>query len=531
MPSAFDRLIALPAEIVGRVSRSYSAVGLLGGTTTASGPNPAAAIGGLSDYVLRDRMLDGSIYRKGFGLQEILRALNRPCGVDDEGKWSVPGYYNPVPQIVGFYEHTLYGHWGEELRPVDREGNDVDETLADLLGRLWRWSRLDVRKSELTTLASNHGTAGIRIVHDDNDGDPRIWLDFDDPRWITRVDFDARGNCRTVVLEYALARYDTNGRATTPAEVREVISAEGFSLQVDGTEKLDAAQQENVLGVCPYVLCRHKRRTGETFGRHAYDGSERAIWGIDLGLSQLDESLQTHIWPTLFMTAPGDKPQTFQTGKYKLIYVQSKADNPPATLEAVAPNITLAETAEHFAQLDAWLREKNPAMILSALKLLSGISGETMQQVLKPAESEALRARGEYEPAIIQALQIALSIGIAKGVDGFDLGTGKGTAEAAAAAYDDGQGPEYFQFAKRPALPPTVTQQQQQALANTAEQGAKIDLAAKAQKTGVYSDREVMRLAGMSEADITRNEGEIGRFDLQDEAVVQDARRPQPAAR
>jgi hypothetical protein len=521
MPTAFERLARLPAEIYQRVSRAALSAGILGGSSTAVGPNPSAALGGLSDYVIRDRMLDGTVYRRGYGLQEILRVLNKPCTTDDENKWSVPGYYNPVPQIVGFYESTtLYGQWDHELKPVKRKGEDVDQKLADLLGRLWRWSRLDVRKAELTTLAANQGTVGIRIVYDANGDDPRVYLDFDDPRWITRVDLDARGNCRTVVLEYALAAYDENGRPTTPKVVREVISAEGFSRQVDGQEQLSEAERANALGVCPYVLCRHRRRTGEVFGRHAYDGSERAIFGIDLGLSQLDESLQEHIWPRLFMTAAGPKPTTFKTGKYTLVYVQSREGVPPATLEAVSPNITVAETAEHFTQLDAWLREKNPAMILSALKLLSGVSGETLQQVLKPAESEALRARAEYEAALVQALQIALSLAIANRVPDFDLGTGVGTAEAAHKAYDDGQGPEYFTFKERPAIPPTVFQQLQMAQARVADQGAKLDLANKAKNTGVHSDNNVMRLAGMDDKQIAQNKREISQLDLPPDPVA-----------
>jgi hypothetical protein len=126
-----------------------------------------------------------------------------------------------------------------------------------------------------------------------------------------------------------------------------------------------------------------------------------------------------------------------------------------------------------------------------------------LAQVLKPVEAAVLRARRTYESSVISALQIALSSGVLLGL--WDLGTGKGTADAADRAYDDGQGVEAFRFADRPAIAPTPQQQLVTAQASVADKQAKATLA----KTAVVvSDRERLRLAGYSDADIEVIESE-----------------------
>jgi hypothetical protein len=535
MPNVLDRILSTGREIFDRVSAAGTYSGS-SGLMNGGNATPLGIANAPTEYELRDLMLSGDIYRPtsavagvtagGGGLKWVLRGLNRPCNAQDEGKWAIPGYYNPVPQIVGFYANTLYGHWGTELRPVDPDRKeDIPTALADPLARLWRWSRLDSRKDELTALAANQGTVGIRVVTDAGmDGvTPRIYLDFDDPRFITRVIQDGRGNVLAAILHYTEVFYDERGNRAD-RQIQEVISKWGFSKQVGtyndnrifagGEELLTPKQQENPLGVCPYVLLRHSRRNGQVFGTHAYSGTERAIWGIDLGLSQLDESVIDHLWPTWFMTGAGPKPEPKKTGKYRLIYVKTERDVPPPSAEAMVPTINIADTIAQIQQNDAFVRERNPAMILSSLKLLSGISGETLQQVLKPAESECQRARAEYETALIAALQIGLSLGVVKGM--WDLGTGTGSQQAADAAYDDGQGPEAFVFADRPAIPPTVSQQVAQAAADEAKKQAKLKTAQMASVAG-FDQQSVLEHAGKTPAEAK----EIKRRKAQEDVAVE----------
>jgi hypothetical protein len=138
-------------------------------------------------------------------------------------------------------------------------------------------------------------------------------------------------------------------------------------------------------------------------------------------------------------------------------------------------NLDFAGVIAALERAAGYLRERQPELILNALTLLSGLSGETIGQVIKPAETAVLRARALYEDALIRALQIGLSYGVLYGL--WNLGTGQGTPDAAARAYDDGQGPEAFRFAEREALPLTPLGKVQQANAGQADAQAKANTA------------------------------------------------------
>jgi hypothetical protein len=495
MSRLLSRIIDTGADIYRRVS----------GSSVALAPAPAARAGTVSDYELRDMMLDGRIYlpsTSGGALKTVLRSLGRPCNSQDEAKYPVAGYFNPVKSICSFYSHSFGGRLGADL-VIDDEVNDrpVNPRLPDVLRLLWRWTNLDHRAAELTTIFANHGTVGIRVVYS-ADPSPRVYLDFDPPAFVKRADLDNRGNVVTVFLEYTGQRHDADGNVDGTFKVEEIISKYGFSQKFDGDEQLTPEQQENGLGVCPYVLLRNDVLPGETFGRHAYHGSERAIHGINFGLSQLDQSVIDHVWPYIFGTGPGKKPNKFTTGRYTMVYVQSEGGKPDPSVDLMVPRLDFKGAIEHLKGLADLVRDRQPQMVLNALSLLSGISGETLAQVLKPAEAESLRARVLIEDAVIRASALGISAGIYNRVPGFDLGTGGGSKDAADAAYGDGDGPEAFRFKTRPALPPTVYQRIEQAKADDAVKASKLALMGLAEGVSAFSEDEVFRIGGYTDAEI-----------------------------
>lgn len=502
MPTLTDRIYSAGRDFVRRVSGNGA-------------PAPLASASAWSDYDLRDMLYAGSIYRltaDGGALRDVLRSLGRPCRSQDEAKYPIRGYYNPVPAIVEFYSNAFGGQLGRDLKVADEvNGRKVRPAMADAVRQVWRWSNLDNRLREYTSLGANQGTVGIRVVVRPGP-EPRVYLDFDDPRFIRNAVLDHRGNVETVYLEYSTPVFDVDGRETGTEPVEEVISKFGFSLKVGGKETLSAEQQRNDLGVAPYVLVRHLTTPGEVFGRHAYFGTEPAIHGINFGLSQLDESVVAHVWPYLFATAPAKKPEKFTTNRYTLIYSQTREGMPPPTFDAMVPELDFAGTLEHLKGLMDRVRDKQPQVVLNELSLLSNISGETLAQVKSAARAESRRARTVYEDGAIRAVQIAVSLGIFNRVPGFELGTGAGTKEAADRAFGGGDGPEAFAFADRPELPPTVYEKIQQAKADVSDRVEKFALASAAKKVGV-SGREVWRLADYTEDQIEAMEEEIAEQD------------------
>lgn len=456
---------------------------------------------------VRDWMLAGTVYAKSRrdngNLSSILRELGKPCDADAP---PIIGYYNPVPAIVGCYANALGGRLGKELKLVTpEEDQPLPGPVDEAVKRVWRWSNLDGGLNEFTELLANQGTAGIRVASSEG----RVFLLVDPPDIISDFEEDARGNTLWVNLVYTGYEYDDQGRER-PVQVDALFSDEEQSVRVDGKERVPSDDRENTLGICPYRVARHLKRAGKKWGVHAYEGSELAIHGINWGLSQLDEGVARAINETVFMAGAGDQPTEVQLGRLTAMYVKLAQGVPAPDLKYIVPQLALSEAGEYIARNIELLWTRQPELILNALKLLSGTSGETLAQVLKPVEATIRRARTNYEASVVSALQVALSVGVVNGL--WNLGTGMGTREAADRAYEDGQGVEAMAFAERPLLPPTPQGQLVAAQVAVADQQARLVMANTA-KALPLSDREKLRLAGYDDSEID---------DIEEERATQD---------
>lgn len=455
------------------------------------------------DYDLRDKLLEGTAFlpvAQGGALKTVLKSL-RPDTQGNETLNPIVGYYNPVPGIVGCYQNCLGGAFGKELTLADEP--KVSPAVKDALAKLWRWSNLDALKSDLCQLAANQGTVGIRVVFEPGAtaDDSRVYLQLDRPQTIADVDFDARGNVTAVLLRRTDYYSPQLGFPERPVEVWEEIRKDGFSLRLNRTETLDEVQQQNPLGVCPYVLLRHDRRPGDVFGRHAYAGTERAILGINWLLSQPTEAAARALSETIFMSGSGPKPQRFPLGRVTVLYAQTAQGVPPPGYESITPQLEFDGVRNLIDQAAAFILERQPELALDTLKLFGNLSGEALAQALKRAEVSVLRARALYEDALIRALQIGLSYGVLYGL--WNLGTGQGTPDAAERAYGDGAGVEAFAFAEREALPLTPAAKVQQANANEAENQAKANTAKALD--GIVSRRyQLEKVLGLPPNEVTK---------------------------
>lgn len=497
MPNVLNRIASESQKFYQRVVGN--GIGALkSGFTGNSEPSKGAKFNAHSDADLRDMMLAGTIYRRpidGGALPDALRLIGRYG--PESNRYTILPHYNPVPSIVSFYRNSFGGRLGNDITFAEKiDGRPIDPRAIEMIGKVWQWSNLDHRADEFTAMAANQGRVGIRIGYSGGQR-PRVYLDFDDIRTIQQVDRDDRGNVVNVYLRYFVRQQDAKGVAQL-IEAREVISKDGFSLTYGGEEQLTPEQQENPLGVCPYVICDH-----DPFSRHAYHGSEEAIHAINFAISNLDDSTLAHVWPLIFSTSAAAIPTKLKLGRATLMHSQNVLGQPASTFDPLVPDIDYEQFINQVKARVDFLRERQPQLILNNLSLLSGVSGESLAQCLKPAEAEAYRARTVYEDAIRRALQIAMSVGIVYRVPGFDLGTGTGSAESAERAYADGNGPEAFAFAARSPLPLTVYQQVQQATADQAEAQAKLATATRMKSIGLPDDM-VWAASGLSEDQIKK---------------------------
>jgi hypothetical protein len=459
-------------------------------------------------YRYRERLYDNQIYRtaaRGGCLESILEFdLNctRHCSPSEVALFL--GYQNPVKQICDAYAGLFPGTWGDGMAVAAKVGTrDVNPVLLadDPIGLLWRWSRMDIHKQELLSVGPNLGTVGLRVYgRDDADKkNRRVYVQIDHPGRIHDVKTDERGNVTDVILKYRIP--DPNRVLGDPkaddVEVEELLSATRFSKKIGGKEQLAPDDQVNDMGVCPYVLLRHKVRTGHPYGDWAYQGSEQTIHGINFLYWVIADTTRANMRPNYFATGGGDAPQTFDVEGVTVKYVKTHPDTPAPSFDAIVAAVKYEGVLSVLERLDKKLRERQPELYFNNIELFANLSGEALERAEQPTRKRLEDIRPNYDDAMRRALQIGMSYMI--GMELLDLGTGTGTAEAANRAYQEGF--MDFEFAPRPVLPLTTAQKIAQTTLEQAPVQSKLDTAGKAAKLPV-SDEERLRLAGYSDKQI-----------------------------
>jgi hypothetical protein len=472
----------------------------------------------LNRYAVNLGLLNNTVYRleANGGHRETI--LEETFDLDCTDETPLIGVYNPCRNIVDAYQNVFRGSFGQELKVDDKAGvRDVNPRLLDTeteegpVRKLWKWSNLNTDKGLMQEWAANLGTVGLSL-QPRNAAEPkdrRVSIRIDHPANIVGFNEDDRGNVTEVELKYNVMAWKAGSeQAPEEVEVREVYTKDARFKEVDGDNVLEPDEKRNELGVCPYVLLRH-RDDGHEFGRWAYSGSEEIIHFLNWIITNQGHSVYEHAWPQWFAAASGPKPQEFPIGRKNLTYVRTDKDTPTPIFEPLVADMDQAGALAYVVELMTRLQERQPEIAIGNVKALAGQSGETIAKLLIPAEATVLRARAQYEHAVIRALQIGLSYGVVLNL--WDLGTGMGSPEAADAAYE--QGLEDFAFAERPALPPSTYDQIQQAKADEAPQASKFALAAQAQKLGV-DEKTVLEIAGFDQKKIAEIQAAKSRDDV-----------------
>lgn len=458
-------------------------------------------------FALNDGMLDNTAYRLGSrgGYRENILEDTFDLTCTDETP--IVGCYNPVRTIVDAYQNVFRGVYGQDIRVDEKvDERDVNQKLSDVtespIRKLWKWSNLDTEKTTIQEWAANHGTVGLCIRSQESAGnfpDKRVYIRADHPGNIVGFSEDERGNVTEVELKYTIPLWSPGDDKVEERDVREVFTKTRHLIEQKGLPDIEV---ENDLGVCPYVILRHA--TGHTWGRWAYDGSEDIIHFINWILTNQGHSVYEHSWPEWFAATTGKPPANFPLGRKTVKHIQmdSGANGsrvPSPIFEPLVADVDQAGSLAYVVELMTRLQERQPEIAVGNVKALAGQSGETIAKLLIPAEAAIMRARANYEHALIRAMQIAISEGIRLSL--WDVGSGTGTVEAADKAYRTGL--EDFAFAERPALPQSAYDQITQAKAAEAPQASKYALAKQAQGLGVDQET-VLDIAGFSQEEIRK---------------------------
>lgn len=457
-------------------------------------------------YAINQAMYDNIIYlprERGGHLEHVLRHY---CGVE---MGRIVGHFNPAKEIVETYQNVLRGTLNDELQAVQSDSQEaLDEPLKEAITSVWRDSNMDTGKAQIIRLAANLGTVGLKVC---TAGD-KVMIQGIDPLWIFDMEQDASGNVTAVVLKYT--KPINYGTPLEPryedAQIIEQLNKDDFSQTIDGKEQVPDDDRKNTFGFCPFVPLRHKDN-GTMYGDWAYKGAEHQIHDINWHITNEGRSIDQHRFPNWFATAGGKKPEMIELGgERNMMYVESKPGTPPPNLAAIVPQIDHGSAMKYDAELRDMLRTKQPELNINDVQLFANISGDTIEQVLKPSESAILSVRPAYDHAFIRAIQMAISMRI-------DLGMESKLGSSGDGAYENNK--LAFQFAKRPALPQTAGQLLQQAQADTARQSNRLDTAAKAAKIGV-DNTEQLRIAGYTDKEVKNIQQRKATVDKTEPAIM-----------
>lgn len=366
------------------------------------------------------------------------------------------GIFNPAKRVVDIYKHIFSGAFGDEIQ-ID-SANDL---VAPALNKVWQWGNINIERQIMLFEGPLFGTVGIRTVARSLPT-PRVYNRFDSAEKIKYITYDDRGNVETAVIEYIRNESTLHGTRDNHV-ITEILAPDEFSTLRDGIPydlinnraNGELSKYENVLGVTPYVILKHKH-TGLDWGLGALAGEESKIDLLNMLIGHIITQIIRHVKVKWLMAASGNPPKDIDLGDTSVAYIKTDptVTTAPIMLPMVA-NLSLGDAISMASMMLDELRDSLPELKATDGKFLSGQSGETVAQLRQPAEQLIIDARGNYEDALIRAQKISLSWGIRLGL--WNLGTGTGTKAAAESAYINGL--EDHKFNTRPALPLTVYQQ------------------------------------------------------------------------
>jgi hypothetical protein len=453
-------------------------------------------------YAINEGLYDNQCYDDPQHWKTIREKWLKKCPPDDH----VIGWFSPFKEIVEAYQNVLPGTFGNGLEiddKADEQGRPVNRQIIEPITTIWRDSGLDSTKAEMLRYGANLGTFALRAVQLDSGA---VVVQVHHPGRIFDAEIDGQGNCVAVVLKYFLpfnVSTDPMSPSYTQVEVVEVITKEEFSLTFNGEQQLADDVRPNKLGFCPYVIAPHKR-TGTIFGDWSYKGSEAQIHAINYRIHKQNISIGRHQFPKWILASGGGPPAEVNIGGDNVIWLELRKDTPNPFAQPAVPQIDQEHALKFWIETRNMIRGRQPELTINDVQLFSNISGETIAQVLKPAEAAILGVRPNYDHALIRAMQMALTIGAKAGR--WELGT-----TDLDEAYRTGL--LNWRLKQRPALPMTPQMQVAMIDAQLAEQNAKLAMAAAAMKLGLPLD-EVWKLAGYTTAQIAKMKEAKAKIDV-----------------
>lgn len=412
--------------------------------------------------------------------------------------------FNPAYRLCEFHRANI---WGGSLDMDAGDGNMApsalpiitdNETIRPAIAKVWQWSNWDINKDLVTLWGTVLGDVGLKIIDDADRG--QVYLEIVHPSTITELVTDVRGNVKGYGLEYE--REDENGDFVVYGE--EAIKdgqTVTFLTYKDG-EPWDwwgyGSQWDSPFGFVPFVTIKHND-VGLAWGWSEMQPSRAKFSESDELASMLHDQIRKTVNPkwAFFGARPEkgsssvsfegrgasdttDRPEPGREETHALYFPKESAK-----AQAMTANIPLASVTQQLTALMEEIERDYPELRFDRLRAGGEVSGRALRVARQPAERKILQRRVNYDGGLVRALQMAMTIGGYRKIEGF--------APFGLESYS--RGALDFQVGSRPVFATDILDQLE-------EKGALWSIIERAVKTGAPLDGVLAVVGELSEEDI-----------------------------
>ncbi len=361
---------------------------------------------------------------------------------------------NPTYRCVEFYAAKV---WGGQLSDA-LQIETANASIVPAIEQLWQWSNWASQKQHAIRTLAITGDWFVKVatragVDDGGDGGQveRVYLQTIEPEYVTDFTEDERGYITMIRIDTPqVERERERERMVTHTEVWDKAAdryrvwvhdrGDDESLTRLGTPRTDATLTSLGIDFVPFAHAM-LRDVGQARGMAAILPAKDKIDEANLMATRLHQLLFRHNKAFWALTAGGNdasgRPlppvQVTRNGSNTALSTVDLGDDEimalpgNAQLQAMVPNLNYEAALSVLNAMMDEIEHDLPELAYYALRTQGEVSGIAVRLLLSDAIDRLEEARGNAFAALVQAHQMALTIGERNGLPGFE---GIGTFEA-----------------------------------------------------------------------------------------------------
>jgi hypothetical protein len=382
----------------------------------------------LTRYYTAEHYLNNSIY-------EAFNTLSTQLKMHHRLYKNIRGIYNPVARQNELLVAFIYGG-ALDLETMTGGALPIktdNPALLDALRKLLIWSRFGEQKSLYVRWGAALGDVALKVI--DDRAAEKVRLEVLHPGKIREAELDEVGNVTSCVIEYErddeldyaalkAGRYAfaKQQRQRKSYVYTEVITKEYFATFRDGEPYAyfdGLTEWENEYGFVPLVLAHHQQ-LGLTWGGNAWRLAQRKIDEVNDQASLLNDQIRKIIIPLLQARGIANAGQlsTSSEGRdgLNILYLPDK----DTSLEAITTSLDIAGASSNVVDMLREIERDMPELALQRIREQGQLTAPGVRSGYSDALGRIEEACGNYDHALIRAMQMAVSMGGQRNYRGFE---------------------------------------------------------------------------------------------------------------